>query len=402
MGHMDKLLRVLLVVVVALVLVFSAFAGGFVFARQSNPLRQLAAPSAAKADVGDQVDEVLGILDDQALTPPKETSATAGAIQGVLDSTGDKWAMYFDARHYKYFNEQNSGQFGGIGVTIGEKNGTAYVVTVMPDTPAAKAGMKPNDVFVEVAGVKQDKWSSDEIVKRVRGDVGTRVKLVVRRGTDLKSFSLTRAMIEVPNVQSSMLPGGVGYIRMFSFNQRSETDLRKAIDSLEQKGAKGFVVDVRDNPGGLLDQAVRTSSLFIQSGVIVRIDERDKPEQVQRATGHVATGAPVVLLVNGNSASAAEILAGALQDHARAELVGTKTFGKGSVQTIEELGDGSAIKFTIAHYLTPKKRVIDGKGVTPDYVVQTKTDQEYDPESQKDVSKDAQLTKAIEVLRKQL
>ena len=199
-----------------------------------------------------------------------------------------------------------------------------------------------------------------------------------------------------------MLPGNIGYVRLYSFNQRSEKEMRSAIDALEKKGAKGFVVDVRDNPGGLLDQAVKTSSLFVPDGVIVRVDERDKPEEVHRATGAVATDAPMVLLVNENSASASEIVAGALQDYARATLVGQKTFGKGSVQTVEQLAGGAAMKFTIAHYLTPKKRVIDGKGVTPEYVVKMKLDNEYDPEFQKDINKDAQLLKALEVLKKEL
>lgn len=387
---------------VGLVLVLGAFAGGFVFARQTDPLGQLPGVETTKPDVGEQVNEAMDILNTEALTRPKEASATVGAIQGLLDSTGDKWAMYFDAQHYKYFNEQNSGEFGGIGVTIGEKDGQGYVVTVMPDTPAAKAGMKPNDVFVEIDGVRQDKWSSEEIVKRVRGDVGTDVKITIRRGKDLKSFKIERALIEVPNVQSAMLPGKIGYIRLFSFNQHGEADTRAAIQSLEDKGAKGLVIDLRDNPGGLLDQAVRVSSLFIPNGVIVRVDERDKSEEVHRATRKVATDAPIVLLVNENSASASEIVGGALQDYARAPLVGMKTFGKGSVQTSEELSDGGAMKFTIAHYLTPKKRVIDGKGLTPDYVVKMKPDQEYDPKFQKDMKKDTQLLKAIEVLKKEL
>lgn len=387
---------------VGLVLVLGAFAGGFVFARQTDPLGQLPGVETTKPDVGEQVNEAMDILNTEALTRPKEASATAGAIQGLLDSTGDKWAMYFDAQHYKYFNEQNSGEFGGIGVTIGEKDGQGYVVAVMPDTPAAKAGMKPNDVFVEIDGVRQDKWSSEEIVKRVRGDVGTDVKITIRRGKDLKSFKIKRALIEVPNVQSAMLPGKIGYIRLFSFNQHGEADTRAAIQSLEDKGAKGLVIDLRDNPGGLLDQAVRVSSLFIPNGVIVRVDERDKSEEVHRATRKVATDAPIVLLVNENSASASEIVGGALQDYARAPLVGMKTFGKGSVQTSEELSDGGAMKFTIAHYLTPKKRVIDGKGLTPDYVVKMKPDQEYDPKFQKDMKKDTQLLKAIEVLKKEL
>ena len=402
MDHMDKWFRVLVIAGLASILVLGAFAGGIVVERYvASPITKLATPND-KVDLGDQVDEVLGLLQDKALDPPKEASATAGAIQGLLDSTGDKYATYFDARHFQYFNEESSGEFGGIGVTIGEKDGQAYIVNVIPDTPAARAGMKTNDVFVQVDGVRRDKWSSEEIVKRVRGEVDTKVKIVVKRGEDLKTFNIKRAMIEVPNVQSQLLEGDLGYIRLYSFNQRTGEDMKSAIKSLEKKGAKGFIVDLRDNPGGLLDQAVEMASQFIPDGVIVRVDERNKPEQVSHATGDVVTDAPVVLLVNENSASASEIVAGALMDHDRAKLVGQKTFGKGSVQTVEELSDGGAMKFTIAHYLTPKKRVINGKGLTPDYVVALKPEQEYDPEFQKDRSKDKQLLKAIEVLKGEL
>jgi carboxyl-terminal processing protease len=400
---MDRFSRVVLTIAVAVILLMGGFAGGFVLARHGASVEGIVNVTSAESTVGDKVEEVMTLLEGDALKPPTETSATAGAIQGLLDATGDKYALYFDAQHYKYFNEQSAGAFGGIGVTIAEnKNGQAYVVSVMADTPASKAGIKANDVFVTVDGVTRSKWTSEEIVKRVRGNPGTTVTVVMRRDKELKTFTVTRANIQVPNIESRILESGVGYIRLFSFNQRSEQDVRSAIEGLTKQGAKGFILDVRDNPGGLLDQAVQVASLFVPSGVIVRVDERNKPEQSSRATGRTATGAPLVLLVNENSASASEILAGALQDYSRATLVGVKTFGKGSVQTVHELEDGSAVKFTIAHYLTPKSRIIDGKGVTPEYVVPMKLELEYDSHAQKDVAKDTQLTKAIAVLKKEL
>ena len=399
---MDKFFRLLLVAGLVVILALGAFAGGIIFDRLSARVDGLTSDTTPGQAIGDTVSEVEELLLDRALKPPTETSATAGAIQGLLDSTGDKYASYFDPRHFKYFNEQSAGEFGGIGVTIGEKDGQAYVVTVMPNTPAAKAGMKANDVFVAVDEVKRDKWTSEEIVKRVRGEAGTKVKVVMKRGEELKTFDLTRAKIEVPNIDSRMLREGIGYLRLYSFNQRSADDMRKAIENLEKKGAKAFVIDVRDNPGGLLDQSVDIASLFIENGVIVRVDERGQPEKSSRATGKVATKAPIALLVNGNSASASEILAGALQDYDRATLVGEKTFGKGSVQTVEKLSSGGGVKFTIAHYLTPKKRVIDGKGVTPEYVVKMKPELQYDAEFQKNQTKDTQLQKAIKVLQSEL
>ena len=240
------------------------------------------------------------------------------------------------------------------------------------------------------------KWTTEEVVKRVRGEEGTKVKLVMSRPakdavhdepTDV-TFEITREKINYPNIKSEKI-GDVGYIRLGQFNAKAADDIEKAVEDLTKKGAKGFVLDLRDNPGGLLDQAVDVTSLFVDDGVIVRVDERDKPEQVLNATGNKITDAPMVVLINGNSASASEIVAGALQDYGRAVLVGEKSFGKGSVQTIEELPDGGAVKFTIAHYLTPKKRVINGIGLTPDVVVV------MDREKQMEKATDTQLQKAL-------
>jgi carboxyl-terminal processing protease len=399
---MDRFLRIMVTAVVALLLLVGAFVGGMVFDRERSRVAGLLEISQSKETVGDKVDEVEQLLDAEALKVPTETSATAGAIQGLLDSTGDKYATYFDKTHFEFFNEQSAGEFGGIGVTIGEKDGTAYVVSVMSGTPADEAGMKKGDVFVSIDGVKQDRWDSDEVVKRVRGQEGATVKLQMQRGDQLKSFTLKRAKINLPNIASQMIGKDVGYIRLYSFNQKSTDDIRTAIKDLESKGAKGFVFDVRDNPGGLLDQAVDVASLFIPSGVIVRVEERDKPQEKHYATGRVATDVPVVMLVNGDSASASEIVAGAMQDYARSELVGEKTFGKGSVQTVEQLSSGGGVKFTIAHYLTPKSRTIDGVGVTPDTVVKMDAKNEYDAEFQKDMNKDVQLQKALDLLRAEL
>jgi carboxyl-terminal processing protease len=393
---MSKAIKAVLLVSIAVIIGASAFLGGYVLAHSDNTVSFATPDLGGKKTIGDQVDEVEALLQDQALKPPTETTATAGAIQGLLDSTGDKYALYFDARHYGYFNEESMGAFGGIGVVLGEKDGTTYVVEVYKDTPAAEGGLKSGDLFVSIDGVERDKWTSEEVVKRVRGEEGTDVKLIMRRpgkkGAEDEDYpvTLTRAMIKLPNVESEM-KDGVGYIRLGQFNAKSADDLTAAIEKLEKKGAKSFVLDLRDNPGGLLDQAVDVSSLFIKSGVIVQVEKRDSEPVKSLATGRQVTDAPLVLLVNGNSASASEIVAGALQDHNRAELVGEKTFGKGSVQTVEELSDGSAVKFTIAHYLTPKGRSIDGKGLKPDVVVK------MDPEKQADEKTDVQLQKALEI-----
>jgi len=395
---MNSTLKVVLAVTLALIIGLLGFIGGFGVAQLDPGSAFPAIETTVASDdvVGSNVDEVNAILQEEALTPPTETSATAGAVQGLLESAGDKYANYFDPKRYQAFNEDMAGEFGGIGVLLGEKDGTAYVVEVYKDTPAQEAGIKPGDVFSAIDGETREKWTAEEVVKRVRGKAGTVVKLALIRpegkNPHIKPYtvSVKRAMITYPNVDSSMKPGKVGYVRLGQFNANATEQVAEEIRALEKKGAKSFVLDLRDNPGGALDQAIKVTSLFVANGIVVRVDERGKPESIYRTTGEKLTTAPLVLLINGNSASASEIVGGALQDYGRATIVGEKSFGKGSVQSVRELSFGGAIKFTTAHYLTPKKRVIDGKGLTPDIVVTMK------PEKQADPKTDTQLQRAIE------
>jgi len=395
---MKSALKAVIGLALAVILIAGGFIGGFVMAKAAPSSVLTAAPSGAK-DLNARIDEVRKLLEEQALEPPSESSATAGAIRGLVTSNGDKYGEYFDKKHFEYFSQEMSGEFGGIGVTLGEKDGSAYVVNVIEGTPAQKAKLKTGDRFAAIDGIRRDKWVVEEVVKRVRGERGTTVKLTMLRpgkdGADDKEFTvtLTRATITFPNT-TSKLKGEVGYIRTAQFNDNATREIKDAVIKLEKKGAKSFVLDLRDNPGGQLDQAIDVSSLFIKSGVIVRVDERGKPEAEHRATGMQVTDAPLVLLINGNSASASEIVAGALQDYGRATLVGEKSFGKGSVQTIKPLSFGGAVKFTIAHYLTPKKRIINGKGVTPDVVVK------MDIEKQMSDKTDSQLQRALKEAEK--
>jgi carboxyl-terminal processing protease len=403
---MNKTTKVILAVALSVILICFGFIGGFAVSTLSpafDRLTAVASPGSAADKVGGAVDEVNQLLKERALNPPSETSATAGAIQGLLESGGDKYGVYFDKTHYKAFNEDTMGAFGGIGVVLGvNKAGDAYVVEVYKDTPAQRAGVKAGDVFRTIDGTTRAKWTTEEVVKAVRGEPGTTVSIVMERASKDPheepkevSFNITRDTINYPNVKSEKI-GNVGYIRLGQFNAKAATDIKKAVEDLTKQGVKGLVLDMRDNPGGLLDEAVDVSSLFIKDGAIVRADERDKAEQVLNATGDKITDLPMVVLVNGDSASAAEIFGGAIQDYGRAVLVGEQSFGKGSVQTIEELPDGAAVKFTIAHYLTPKKRAIDGVGLTPDVVIV------MDREAQADKKTDTQLQKALEILKQKI
>ncbi len=377
----------------------TTFVGGVVVGRHARALPVPMVSDAAVSLPERAAAEVRSIIRREALEPSDDTSMAAGVVRGMLESLDDPYAFYFDEQHFRYFNEQNEGAFYGIGVTISARDGQPYVVSVLPDTPAEKAGLEPDDVIVSIDGVTRDKWDLDDVVKRIRGEEGTTVKLgIMRKGHDgLLTFVIERARITVPNLEQRLIDGRIGYVRLYSFNEPAPDDVRAAITSLADQGAKGFILDLRDNPGGLLTSSVDVVSLFVKDGVAVSVEARDKRlTETYRVNGDTVTDAPLVVLINENSASASEIVAGALQDYGRATLVGVKSFGKGSVQQIEQLSFGGAIKLTIAHYLTPKGRVIDKKGVMPDVVV------EMDAEQQRDEKTDVQLRRAIEELAKRL
>lgn len=398
---MNRWVTFFIAATVALLMLAASFVGGFALSRVLDG-RALPGVTTTDASVGEKVDEVRRMLDREALTPTNDTSATAGAINGLLESKGDKYATYFDAEQYKLFSEQNDGEFFGIGVTIGEKDQKVYLVTIMEGTPAEKAGLKADDVIVKVDGKAMNPWTSEAVVKAVRGPAGTKVKVTIERPSEKNkqyTFEITRARIDIPNVMTKILgeDKNVGYIALGSFNAKSQEDIQSSMNELQKQGAKTFILDLRNNPGGLLQEAVDVASLFIEDGIIVRVDERGKPEDEMRANRLISKfDVPLVVLVNENSASASEVLSGALQDYDRATLIGTKTFGKGSVQTIEPLSFGGAVKFTIAHYLTPKSRKIDGIGLTPDITVEMKPELAASPDT------DTQLKRAIEEAQKKL
>lgn len=384
--------RRLVGVVGVVLLVVTAFAGGVLFDR-AYPAGDLEGISATS--VGDAAAETAGIIEAKAYGGSSDASLTIGAINGMLESLEDSHAVYYDARHYKYLLEQTSGTFYGIGVTIASENDKLVVKSVVDRSPAKAAGIVAGDVIVSINGETRKVWSTDDAVLLIRGKAGTVVTLGIQRGAEpqLRTFRVTRAAIEVPNIKSELLEGNVGYICLYTFNEQAADEVRSAMEGLEAKGATGLILDLRDNPGGLLSAAVDVSSLFIKEGVIVRVEGRSGAAQQYQATGGIVTAAPLVVLINGNSASASEITAGALQDYGRARLVGEKSYGKGSVQELEELSFGGAIKLTVAHYVTPKSRVIDGVGLTPDVTVS------MSPELAANHATDTQLQQAIQELR---
>ena len=296
------------------------------------------------------------------------------AINGMLTSL-DPHSSYLNPENFKDMQVTTKGEFGGLGIEVTMDNGFVKVVSPIDDTPASKAGVKPGDVITHLDGDPVLGMTLQEAVEKMRGPVDTQIKLTIARQGVEQPFdlTLTRAVIKIQSVKSKV-DDDVGYIRITSFNEQTETGLESAISDIKAKEGdklKGYVLDLRNNPGGLLDQAVAVSDAFLDKGEIVSTRGR-KPEVAQRFNakgGDLTDNAPLVVLINGGSASASEIVAGALQDHHRAIVMGTTSFGKGSVQTIIPLSNHGAMRLTTARYFTPSGRSIQGKGIDPDIEV---------------------------------
>ncbi len=303
--------------------------------------------------------------------PPKKL--IYGAVQGMLKSL-DPHSSFMKPEDYKELQIETKGSFTGIGIEISLKDGILTVVSPIEGTPAYKAGLKANDKILKIEGKTTKNMTLIESVKLLRGAKGTDVTIsIYREGwRRLKDVTLTRDVIPIKSVRSRMLEEGYGYIRISNFQNKTTFELEKALKELEKgKGLKGLVLDMRNNPGGLLDQAVKVADVFLKKGLIVYTDGRIE-EQKMRFEAHPdkhSHNYPIVVLVNEGSASASEIVAGALQDHKRAIILGVQTFGKGSVQTIIPLEDGSAVRLTTARYYTPNGRSIQAKGIEPDIEV---------------------------------
>lgn len=296
------------------------------------------------------------------------------AINGMLTSL-DPHSSYLDEKDFKYMNEQTSGKFGGLGIEITMEQGVVKIVSPIDDTPAFKAGLKPGDYITHIDGETIIGMSLNEAVDKMRGKPGTKVKLTIRRINE-KPFDVTlkREEIKTQSVKTDIKDDDVFYIRIGSFSEDVDTDIKKAFEKVQKnrkEPLKGIVLDVRNNPGGLLDQAVAVSSLFLNQGEVVSTRARNEEDTLRySAKGKdITNGMPIVVIINNGSASASEIVAGALQDHKRAVIIGEKSFGKGSVQTVVPLGDYGAMRLTTAKYYTPSGRSIQATGIEPDIVV---------------------------------
>ena len=302
-------------------------------------------------------------------------SLMQGALRGMLESLDDPHSVYFTKEEMRSFQEDIKGKYVGVGMVIQKKVGEPLtVVSPVEDGPAYKAGIKPKDKIVEIDGASTYNLTSEEASKRLKGKANTTVKVKVFREVNkmTKVFELKRETIELKYVKSKMLDGGIGYLRLTQFGDNVYPDMKKALENLQAKGMKGLIFDLRSNPGGELGQSIKIASMFIENGKIVSTRQKKGEESVYTREGKYFGNFPMVVLINGGSASASEIVSGALKDHKRATLIGEKTFGKGSVQTLLPLPDGDGIKITIAKYYTPNGISIDGTGIEPDKKVEDK------------------------------
>ena len=340
-----------------------------------------ASPKAASSDKSELYQQlnlfgdVLERVRRDYVEPADEKTLIENAINGMLSAL-DPHSSYMTPKAYKDMQVQTKGEFGGLGIEVTMENGVIKVVSPIDDTPASKAGILPGDLIFALDGQPVQGLTLQEAVEKMRGKVGAPIKISIRRaGKDPFDVSLTRETIKVKPVRFRLEGGDIGYIRVTSFTEQSTKGVLEAVEKLKKEAGsklKGYVLDLRNNPGGLLDQAIAMSDAFIEKGEIVSVKAR-KNEDVQRwnaKPGDVTGGLPIVVLVNGGSASASEIVAGALQDHKRAIILGTRTFGKGSVQTIMQVTGGGAIRLTTALYFTPSGRSIQKEGIKPDIEVE--------------------------------
>jgi carboxyl-terminal processing protease len=350
------------------------------FATQPHMTIAVTSAKAAVADTYRQLNlfgDVFERVRSDYVEVPDDSKLIESAINGMLAGL-DPHSSYMDPKSFRDMQVQTRGEFGGLGIEVTMEDGLIKVVAPIDETPAAKAGILANDLITKLDDDQVQGMTLNQAVEKMRGPVNTKIKItIMRKGQDKPiEVSLTREVIRVRSVRSQLEGDDVGYIRMTQFTEKTTDGLKKAISDITAKMSndklKGYILDLRNNPGGLLDQAISVSSAFIQRGEIVSTHGRN-PEETQRFTAHggdLTKGKPLIVLINGGSASASEIVAGALQDQKRATILGTRSFGKGSVQTIIPLGsDNGALRLTTARYYTPSGRSIQAKGIVPEIEV---------------------------------
>lgn len=415
---MKKVLNVLIVLVLMLA---SAFAGIIygksakdtndqrIIEEESNKTVDEASAAQKKAtekvDIHKVIPRILDLqnmIDDNFLFKYDQDKLMDGIYKGMLQGLEDPYTVYYNPEEYKRLLEETQGQFAGLGIYIDGSGPLITVVSPIEGSPADKAGIHAGDQIVTVDGVNYKGDQMDQAVSHMKGKAGTKVKLTIRRKVDGKykliDMEIERANIKIDTITSKLLDDGIGYIRIIQFDSPTADDFNKAYEDLKTKGAKKLIIDLRNNPGGLLDIVAKIADKFISDGVIVYQVDKDGNETTIDAKKE-AENIPIVILTNKGSASASEILAGSMQDNEKATIVGTQTFGKGIVQRIFPLGLGDkapAVKMTVSEYFTSSKKKIHGVGIKPDIPVDQNPAIQMGPDN---LEKDLQLRKAIEVIK---
>ncbi len=408
---MNKVLRVVLVLFVAGVLVVGSFGGGFVTARllPANTIIPTLAPSVTTTPTGNQGGtpeslqalfqpfwEAWSIVHQRYVDQPlDDTALMRGAIRGMMAALGDAHSAYLDPQEYKEAETSISGEYEGIGAYVDTTKDYLTVVSPIAGSPAEKAGLRSGDQIIAIDGQDMTGVNPELVRQKVLGPAGSTIHLTIRReGVDQPlEFDIVRAKIVIPSVESKMLDNGIAYVKLSVFGDKSATELHDALKDLMAQQPKGLILDLRNNPGGVVPVAVQIASEFIGEGVIIYEQQSDGTRTPTNAlSGGLATEIPLVVLVNEGSASASEMVAGAIQDHGRGKLVGVTTYGKGSEQNWVPLSNNQgAVLVTFARWLTPNGRVIDKVGLTPDVVVKM-TDEDLT------AGRDPQLDAAVQLL----
>ena len=339
-----------------------------------------------------------GLIDENYIGDVDEEALEEGIYKGYIQGLEDPYSVYYNEEETKDLYETTEGEYSGIGAVLSQdlESGVITLVQIYEDSPAAKAGLKDNDILTKVGDIEVTGMDLSEVVTYIKGEKGTDVNLTVLRGEDAEEITVTatRDTVEAQTVKYEMLEGQTGYLSVSEFDSVTYAQYEEALNELTDQGMTGLIVDLRNNPGGNLNTVCEMLDLVLPKGTIVYTEDKDGKRETATSDDEHQINVPMVVLVNGNSASASEIYAGAIQDYGIGKIVGTQTYGKGVVQQIFDLGDGTSVKLTIAEYFTPNGRNIDGEGITPDVEVEYEAD-ENNPEA------DNQLEKALEVMKEE-
>ena len=344
----------------------------------------------------------MSFIESQYVQEVEKDQLIGGAISGMVRSLGDPHSVYLEPKLYSQLKADISGAFGGIGVYMRFKNDGVQILSVIPDGPGDKAGLQANDSILAVNGEPISSIEYGEVALKIRGEVGTPVDLLIHReGEEDKTYTITRAIIKDKTVSSKMLDYKLVYIRISNFSEGTGKEFKTALNELEAENMKGLILDLRQNPGGVITSCVEVAREIVPAGPIVSVIQRDGTKEVYMSDLE-KTKFPIVVLIDQNSASASELLSGALQDTKAAVIVGMKSYGKGSVQTLIPMFRDDGLKLTIAKYYTPNGRSIDGVGIIPDFEVPLENPLPMTREINTDADNDAQLRKAEEILTEQI